>query len=173
MSEEEQKTETAAEKKAREPKKNSIPNAEIDAMVAGIPSYEKTSFLVVGHKDGVRLAIPRTTGVSRVYFYGNNDYDLIPEHDAIVEFTAEQRKEQRKGGIMAEVNFEKGLDAAREALALLVEVVRRAPAPQPKLAKPKAPKKEKAVAAPKASTTDETGAPAVEGDDESSLGVAG
>lgn len=145
---EETKTETAAEKKAREPKKNSIPSTEVDKLIAGIPSYKKTSFLVVGHRDGIRIALPLTTGVSRAYFYGNGDYSLIPSHDAITVFTEEQRKEQRKGGIMAEIDFEKGLDQAREALTLLIEVVRAAPAPAPKaVAKPKAPKKEKAVAA--------------------------
>lgn len=148
------------DKKAREPKKNSIPYTEIEQLVTGIDSYKKTSFLVVGHRDGVRLAIPLTTGVSRVYFYGDNNYDLVPTHDSIVEFTPEQRKEQRKGGIMAEVDFEKGLDGAREALKLLVDVVRNAPEPQKKLAKPKAPKKEKAVAAPKAAkSADDLGSP--------------
>lgn len=145
-------SEDKTEKKAREPKKNSIPSDEIEKLVAGIPQYKKTSFLVVGHKDGVRLAIPLTSGVSRAYFYGNGDYSLIPHHDAITVFTEEQRKEQRKGGIMAEIEFDKGLDAAREALTKLINVVRHAPAPQPKaLAKPKAakePKKAKAAPAP-------------------------
>jgi hypothetical protein len=135
-----------AEKKPREPKKNSIPSTEIEALTNGIPQYKKTSFLVVGHRDGVRIALPLTAGVSRAYFYGNGDYSLIPQHDAITVFTEEQRKEQRRGGIMAEVDFEKGLDAAREALTKLIEVVRAAPAPAPKaLAKPKEPRKAKAV----------------------------
>lgn len=149
-------TEATSEKKVREPKRNSIPSTEVAVLTEGIPQYTKTSFLVVGHKDGVRIALPLTSGVSRAYFYGNGDYSLIPQHDAISVFTEEQRKEQRKGGIMAEVDFEKGLDQAREALVKLIAVVRAAPAPAPKaLAKPKAPKKPKAVAvAPGESVSD-------------------
>lgn len=166
MSDEETKTDA---KKQREPKKNSIPTDEVTALIEGIPSYKKTSFLVVGYKDGVRLAIPLTTGVSRVYFYGNNDYSLIPDHTAITQYTAEQRREQRRGGIMAEVDFEKGLDLAREAFALLVAVVKSAQAPQPKLAKPKLPKKEKAVAPAKASADAEQ----QDGQAEDDAGAAG
>ncbi len=137
------------EKKAREPKKNSIPQEEIACLTAGIPQYEKTSFLVVGHKDGVRLALPKTSGVSRAYFYGNGDYSLIPDDEAITVHSEEVRKEQRKGGIMAEVNFELGLEAAKRALTKLVAVVRNAPAPADKaLAKPKAPRKAKAAPQP-------------------------
>lgn len=158
----------AAEKKPREPKKNSIPADEINALVAGITQYKKTSFLVVGHKDGVRIALPLTSGVSRAYFYGNGDYSLVPKHDAITVFTEEQRKEQRKGGIMAEVDFDKGLDQAREALKALIEVVRAAPEPAAKaLAKPKAPKKEKAKAPAQPTATAEAGtsAPSADGED--------
>jgi hypothetical protein len=158
-----------AAKKAREPKKNSIPQATVTALVEGIPQYEKESFLVVGHKGGVRVALPLTTGVSRVYFYGNNDYSLIPQHEAITVFSEEQRKEGRKGGIMAEVDFGKGLDLALSALTALVEVVRNAKAPEPKLAKPKAPKKpKKAAAAP--IEADETATDATPPEDETSSG---
>lgn len=133
-----------ADKKAREPKKNSIPSERVAALAAGIPQYEKTSFLVIGHRDGVRLALPKTSGVSRAYFYGNGDYSLIPDDEAITVHSEEVRKEQRKGGIMAEVNFELGLEAAERALCKLIAAVRAAPAPAPKgLAKPKAPKKAK------------------------------
>lgn len=120
------------DKKAREPKKNSIPSTEVKALVAGIPQYEKASFLVVGHKNGVRLALPKTTGVSRAFFYGNGDYSTIPEDEAITVFSEEERKEGHKGGIMAEVNFELGLEAAKRALGKLVEVVKAAPAPKAK-----------------------------------------
>lgn len=136
-------------KKIREPKKNSIPSDEIAVMTAGIAQYTKTSFLVVGYKDGVRIALPKTSGVSRAYFYANNDYSLIPEHEAITVFSAEQRKEQRLGGIMAEIDFSKGLDLAKEALAALVQIVRDAPVP---VAKPKREPKIKAVAPAVAST---------------------
>jgi hypothetical protein len=137
------------EKKAREPKKNSIPQDEIAALTKGIPQYEKTSFLVVGHKDGVRVALPKTSGVSRAYFYGNGDYSLIPDDEAITVHSEEVRKEQRKGGIMAEVNFELGLEAARRALGKLIDVVRAAPATADKaLTKPKAPRKAKAAPQP-------------------------
>lgn len=140
---------TATEKKPREPKKNSIPRTEIEALVQDLPKYTKTSFLVVGHKNGVRLAIPLTAGVSRVYFYGNDDYTAIPADDAITVFDEANRKEHRRGGIMAEVDFEKGLEAARAALVKLIDVVRSAPKPEEKAKKEPKPKKEKA---PKAET---------------------
>lgn len=139
-------TETAAEAdktKAREPKKNSIPRDEIEKLVTGLPQYTKTSFLVVGHKSGTRLAIPLTTGVSRVYFYGNDDYSVIPDDEAITVFDEANRKEHRRGGIMAEVDFEKGLDAARRALGKLVDAVKASPAPAEK--PKKAPKIKKEV----------------------------
>lgn len=152
MSEDSDTTETADEKKAREPKKNSIPSDEVRALVAGLPQYDKASFLMVGHRNGVRLALPKTTGVSRAFFYGNGDYAAVPEDEAITVFSEEQRKEGRKGGIMAEVNFELGLDAARRALGKLVGAVKAAPVPQAKPAKapPKAKRepKEPKVTAP-------------------------
>ena len=140
MSEEQDTTVTAETQVEAKAKRNSIPRAEVDALVAGITQYEKTSFLMVGHKGGVRLAIPKTlTGVSRAYFYGNGDYGLIPVLPGIEVFSAERRKELRKGGIMAEVDFEVGVEDATEALKALIEVVRAAPAPAPKaLKKPKA-----------------------------------
>lgn len=143
-----------AEKRTREPKKNSIPSSEVKALVAGLPQYEKASFLMVGHKNGVRLALPKTAGVSRAFFYGNGDYKSVPEDEAITVFSEEQRKEGRKGGIMAEVNFELGLESARRALGKLVAAVRAAETPKAKPAKapPKAkaePKLPKATAAPK------------------------
>lgn len=145
-------TQQAAAKKAREPKKNSIPTDVVEALTAGIPSYEKASFVVIGHKNGVRIALPKTNGVSRAYFYGNGDYSLVPKHDAITVFSEEERKEGHRGGIMAEVNFEKGIEAATEALGELVAVVRAAEAPAPKGAakakEPKAPKKAKAKPEP-------------------------
>jgi hypothetical protein len=155
MSEAETTTEDADKAKAREPKKNSIPKTEIDALVKDLPQYTKTSFLVVGHKNGVRLAIPLTAGVSRVYFYGNDDYSTIPDDEAITVFDEANRKEHRRGGIMAEVDFEKGLDAARRALGKLVDAVKVAPTPE---VKPKRePKAKKAdETAPEAEPTDET-----------------
>jgi hypothetical protein len=146
---------TATEKKAREPKKNSIPFTEIETLVNGLPQYKKTSFLVVGHKSGVRLAIPLTAGVSRVYFYGNDDYTIIPSDDAITVFDEANRKEHRRGGIMAEVDFEKGLEAARAALTKLVDVVKAAPAPAPAPKKEPKPKKEKAAKAEAPTPTEE------------------
>ena len=142
MSEEDTTTTEKVEKKAREPKKNSIPRAEIEALVQDLPQYKKTSFLVVGHKSGVRLAIPLTAGVSRIYFYGNDDYTTIPDDEAITVFDEANRKEHRRGGIMAEVDFEKGLDAARRALGKLVDAVRAAPAPAEKPKRAPKPKKE-------------------------------
>lgn len=138
--------ESTAEKKAREPKKNSIPKTEIEALVTGLPQYTKTSFLVVGHKNGVRLAIPLTAGVSRVYFYGNDDYSTIPDDEAITVYDEANRKEHRRGGIMAEVDFEKGLEAARRALGKLVAAVKTAPTPATKPKREPKPKKEKVLA---------------------------
>lgn len=139
-------TEAVVAEKTSEPKRNSIPNEAVAALIAGIPQYEKTSFNVVGHKGGVRLALPKTNGVGRAYFYGNGDYSLVPSHPAITSFSEEERKAARLGGIMAEVNFELGVEAATEALTALIEVVRNAPAPAPKAVKqPKTPWKPKAA----------------------------
>lgn len=121
---------TEAAKKTRQPKKNSIPASEIKALTDGIPQYEKASFLVVGHKNGVRIALPRTGGVSRAYFYG--DYSIIPSDEAIRVFSIDERKADRLGGITARVDFDKGEEAAKRALGKLVEVVRAAPVPAPK-----------------------------------------
>jgi hypothetical protein len=138
-------TTQAAAKKTREPKKNSIPTEAVERMTQGLPGYEKASFVVIGHKNGVRIALPKTNGVSRAYFYGNGDYALVPAHDAITVFSEEERKAQHRGGIMAEVNFEKGIEAAASALEALVEAVRKAPTPPEKGAsKPKEPKEPKA-----------------------------
>jgi hypothetical protein len=134
------------EKKAREPKKNSIPADEVKTLVEGIPSYTKASFLVVGHKNGLRLALPKTSGVSRAYFYAAGDYSKIPEDEAITVFSEAERKEGRKGGIMAEVNFDLGTEAARRALGKLVDAVKAAPTP---VTKPKpTPKAKKVETAP-------------------------
>lgn len=139
--------ETTAAAKARESKKNSIPAERVKVLTEGLPKYEKASFFIVGHKDGVRLAIPKTSGVSRTYFYANGDYSLIPDHPSIRTWSVEERKEQNRGGIMAEVNFEDNVDDAEVALALLVDVVRKAPAPAPKPKRePKVPKAPKVVA---------------------------
>lgn len=154
-------TEVATEAKA---KRNSIPRDQVDALIAGIPQYDKASFLMVGHRDGVRLAIPKTlTGVSRAYFYGLGNYDLIPRLPCVEVFSPERRRELRKGGIMAEIDFTIGGVAAVDALRALIEVVRVAPPPAPKaLKKPKLPRE------PKASPSDETGGPFIhdEGGDE-------
>lgn len=127
------------EKRGRVSKKNSLSRESVDKIVAGSPSYEKASFLVVGYKGGVRIAIPKTGGVSRVYFYGMGDYSLVPLHTALKTFSEEERKELRKGGIMAEVLFD-DLVLAAEALTLLVAVVNRATAPVRKVKKPRLPK---------------------------------
>lgn len=149
MSEELQDTQlqdkaSANEKKAREPKKNSIPMTDVKVITAGLPSYDKTSWHMVGHKNGVRLAITKTTGVSRIYFYANNDYSLIPDDPAIRVFNEADRKENNRGGVMAEINFEQGVDAAKQALTKLVAAVKSAPAP---VEKPKAAPKVKKVKA--------------------------
>lgn len=133
--------------KTQGPKRISIPFDKIGELAAGIPQYDKASFLVIGHRRGVRIALPKTNGVSRAYFYGLGDYTLIPTNDAITVFTTDERKANRRGGIMAEVNFELGVEAAVEALTALIAVVRTADAPAAKgLKEPRKPRKSKAVA---------------------------
>ena len=120
-------------------KRTVISSEAVKVLIEGLPQYEKAAFLVVGHKNGVRLAIPKSqNGISRIYFYGNGDYSLIPKLPGIKEFSEDQRRELRKGGIMAEVSFDQGLAEGEVALAALVDVVRRAPAPTPKPLKLKA-----------------------------------
>ena len=160
-------TQEPAAKKAREPKKNSIPTDVVERLTDGIPSYEKASFVVIGHKNGVRIALPKTNGVSRAYFYGNGDYSLVPKHDAITVFSEDERKEGHRGGIMAEVNFEKGIEAATEALSELVAVVRAVPTPAPKgstkAKEPKEPKPaKKGKAKPATEATEEAADEAAE-----------
>jgi hypothetical protein len=116
---------------AEAPKRNVLSWTDVDALTAGIERYEKTSFWVIGHRGGTRLAVPKTTtGVSRAYFYGT--YEQVPALPGIRTFTPEERKQLHKGGIVAEVDFELGLEEATAALASLIEVVRVAPAPAPR-----------------------------------------
>ena len=144
-------TDTTTNETVTGKKRVTVDSSTVKSLVEGIPQYDKASFTVVGHKGGVRLALPRTNGISRAYFYGNGDYSLVPEHPAISVFSAEKRKEHRLGGIMAEVNFDLGVDEATSALKALLDVVRAAPAPAPKALK--SPKKEKA--APTAPVSDD------------------
>lgn len=140
----------ADDKKVRE-KKNSIPTEKVTELIAGLPQYDKASFTVVGHKGGTRVALPKTNGVSRAYFYGSG---TVPSHEAIIAFTEEERRERRLGGVTARVDFSKGVDPATQALELLLEEVRNAPAPAPKALKaPKSPKEPKK---PKPTPADET-----------------
>jgi len=120
---------TEESKKPRAPKKGSIPMEELVALEAGIPTWDRKSFHMVGPRDGVRLAVRKSAGISRAYFYAAGDYGLIPDHPAIRVYSPEERKEKKLGGVQAELSFEHGLDKAREALGLLVEAVRNAPAP--------------------------------------------
>lgn len=139
-------TEGVTEKKVREIRRSSIPTDVVEGLVADLPRYSKASFDVIGHRNGVRIAVPKTNGVSRVYFYGCDDYSLVPVHPAIRQFSVEDRKENNRGGIMAEIDFSGGSDVALEALRVLIDVVRAAPAPAPKGVKaPKAPRKAKTV----------------------------
>lgn len=104
-------------------KKNSVSFADVMNMVDGLPSYEKKSFLLVGTKGSVRLAIPKGEKISRFYFYGDDDYSLVPQHPAVVQYTVEERKAKKLGGIMAEVLFTE--ESYSEALQLLVDAVRK------------------------------------------------
>lgn len=157
---------TKKTKRVREPKKNSISMSEVELLTDGLPSYKKAAFLVLGHKDGVRLAVPLTNGVSRAYFYGMGDYTLIPSHESINVLSEEKRKEDHLGGIMAEVSFANGVDSGREAFKLLVDVVKNAPVPAKKeLKKPKAPRKAKAVPTANTSEKQADAVPAQETED--------
>lgn len=131
-------TETAVEAKAppRAPKA-SVMSADVAQLVDGIESFDKSAFRVYGQQRGVRLALPLTQKISRTFFYG----EPVPEHPAIVKYTEQERKDQRLGGITARVDFDQGPAAAIEAIGLLAEAVRKAPAPAPK-AKAKPPESE-------------------------------
>lgn len=114
--------EVKSEKKKRTSTKAAVLAVDISSSLEGLPSYEKASFRVYGHKSGVRLALPVTQKIGRAYFYGG---DITVDHQAVVSFTAEERKERRLGGVTAEVDFTKGADLAREAIELLAEHVRK------------------------------------------------
>ncbi len=157
-------------------KRTVLLEAEVDAAIDGIMQYKKTSFLVVGHKGGTRLAIPLTKDVGRVYYYGD-DYAALPKHEAITVFTVEERKARRLGGIMAEVDFSRGHDLALEAFTALTQVVRAAKEPVPRSVKvktPRAPKPVKVKAVPAGESkqadqldaNDDLGAPPDDGADE-------
>lgn len=141
MSEENTVSEEIATPEA--PKRAALPWSEVDALTDGIERHEKASFWVIGHRNGTRLAVPKTVaGVSRAYFYGT--YEQVPAVPGITTFTPEERKLLHRGGIIAEVAFELGAEVASAALAALVAAVRAAPAPAPrgerKPRQPKAPK---------------------------------
>lgn len=126
MSEENQTNENdgADDKKVREPRKNTLPYDEVVSMGDGLPTHTKKSWLVIGPQKGIRLTVPTTAGVGRAFFYGDDDYDLIPDDPAITIYSHEERKERKLGGIMARVEFDQGLDAAKRAIGKLIEVVR-------------------------------------------------
>lgn len=112
------------QEKKREPRKNTLPFDEVISMGEGLPSHSKKSWHIFGDPKGIRIAVPTTTGVGRVFFYGDDNYDLIPDDPAITVFSHEERKERKLGGIMAKVSFEDGLEAAKVALGKLLDVVR-------------------------------------------------
>lgn len=135
-------TETAVEAKAPpRASKASVMSADVAPLVDGIESFDKSAFRVYGQQRGVRLALPLTQKISRTFFYG----EPVPEHPAIVKYTEQERKDQRLGGITARVDFDQGPAAAIEAIGLLAEAVRKAPAPE---AKPKAASKKAKTDAP-------------------------
>lgn len=143
MSEETAETETEApvEKK---PPRGSIPKETVEAIIAGIPSFPKRAFLMVGHAQdrGTRLAVALTKKVGRVYFYG--EYDQLPGADVGTSFpgirvyTEEERKAERLGGVIAAVDFSASPEDYLAAFRHLVDVVRTSeppparPARQPK-----------------------------------------
>lgn len=112
----------------------------IENLSADLVRSEKTSFFRVGPKGGTSAVYPKSESVSRFYFYGPEE--SVPSHPAITLYTKEERKSMKLGGIVAEVDFDRGLESATEAVALLLQVVRTAPAPLPKEKKVR-PKKEK------------------------------
>lgn len=136
MSEENNETKTVEATAPARPAKASVSADDVQPLVAGISSYDKAAFRVYGQKGSARLTLPKTQKIARGYFYG----EPVPDHRAIVKFTEEQRKDKKLGGITAEIDFSQGQDAALEAIKLLADVVRKAPAVQPKQ-----PKEEPAV----------------------------
>ena len=125
MDEESVTEKTKAERKPRKAKSGSIPREELDQLSDGIHTWDKKSFHMIGPKGGVLLAVPKSKGVSRAYFYAAGDYNLIPEHPAIKVYQPDERKERKLGGVMAELDFSQGLELAREGLGLLLESVRK------------------------------------------------
>lgn len=124
--------ETAVEAKAPpRAAKASVMSADVAPLVDGIESFDKSAFRMYGKQRGVRLALPLTQKISRTFFYG----EPVPEHPAIVKYSEQERKDQRLGGITARVDFDQGPALAIEAIGLLAEAVRKAPAPEAK-AKP-------------------------------------
>ena len=112
------------ERKARKPKAGSISREDLVRLAAGIQTWDRKSFQMIGPKGGVLLAVPKSKGVSRAYFYAAGDYNLIPDHPAIRVYQPDERKERKMGGVMAELDFSHGTESALEGLELLLKAVR-------------------------------------------------
>ena len=124
-----------AKKVSDKPSKSAVLFADISSVLEGLPSYEKASFRVYGHKGGVRFAIPVTQKISRVYFYGDPSETF--DHPAVVSFTEEERKARKLGGVTAEVDFTKSAEESRSAIELFASKVRGANPPERKVRPPK------------------------------------
>lgn len=145
MSDNETNTNETTTTAPKEPKarKNSLPREEVEAILEGIPSFDKKAFVIRGLEQarGVRLAVASTKNVGRVYFYGDDDYSTLDGVAGVLVYDRDDRRENRRGGVMAEIDFSLGADSARAALVALAGVVRSAPAKAPRPErKPKAAK---------------------------------
>lgn len=106
----------------------------------GLPVEQKKAFVHMGFKAGVRLSAANQEDVKRAFLYRAQ-----PEGAAFIHFTEQERKDQRLGGVTAEIDFSKSLEEVEAAIELALQAAVQAGAPAPKPVKePKAPKAPKA-----------------------------
>lgn len=132
-------TETTNTKPAKveKPKKFAFKADEVDTMLAaaGVAVETMKSWKQAGPKNAVHLAVAKTKSVSRIYIYATH-----LSHPAVINYTDEDRKEKRLGGIKAEIDFDQPEELVRSALEMAIDAVKNQPPVE---------KKEKATPAPK------------------------
>lgn len=134
----------------------SISSDQVDALIteSGLPVTSKSAFKMVGHPNGVRLAVAKSKRVSRVFVY-----HAQPTHPGVIHRDEEYRKEMRYGAIQAEIDFTQPEEVVLDAIRACLKAVASAPAPSSEAAaeaKPKAERKPRAKkAAPPAEETTE------------------
>lgn len=148
----ENNTETKTTKTEKTRSKASLKLAEIKEMAQarGLEARELKAYVHYGFKGGVQVSVANNEDVGRVYIYRTH-----LEHPAVTNFSEEQRKAERLGGVFAEIEFDCDEAAVREAVALALDAVASAEAPVKAEPKPKAerkPRAKKAEAAPAEST---------------------